>query len=101
MKLHFNKFINSDLSNADFRGSDLFSSNFTGSNLDGANFLGMYPYSIDFTNAIFTENTKMDSCLKDNQSFDKRFYNKILREIRELDPIFDNIFGTIILSICN
>ena len=100
-KMHYNKFINSDLSNVDFRGSDLFSSNFTGSNLDGANFLGIYPYSIDFTNAIFTENTKMDSCLKDSQSFEKRFYNKILREIRELDPIFDNIFGTIILSICN
>ena len=61
--MHYNKFKNSDLSNVDFRGSDLFSSNFTGSNLDGANFLGIYPYSVDFTNAIFTENDENYSSL--------------------------------------
>jgi len=96
--LNYAVFINSNLQEANLSGATIYRTNFLGSDLSGSNLLGVYPYSTDFTDVIFSEETKTDSCL--DVDFFSRAFNKLLRELRQMDNVFLEPLETLIVQIC-
>lgn len=96
--LTYAKFIESNLQEASLLAADIYRTNFSGSDLSGANLLGVYPYSTDFRDVIFSEETKTDSCLATDLS--SRALNRALRELRQLDFFLLDPLESLIVQIC-
>ena len=91
-------FLNADLQKADLSKSNVYQTDFSGSDLSGSKVLGVYPYSTNFTQVIFSDETETDSCL--DIDILSRLLNKILREIRQFDSIFTDPLESLIVQMC-
>ena len=84
--LLFSMFIHCmDLTSTSIKNSDIYMAKFQNVDFTDSNLLGIYPYSTIFENNIFSESTKIDSCLSTDLT--DRILNKILRELRAIEEI--------------
>jgi uncharacterized protein YjbI with pentapeptide repeats len=90
--------IESNLQGSDLSKIDIYLANFSGSDFSNSKILGVYPYSTDFSNVIFSSETQTDSCLNTDDL--SRFFNKLLREIRNMNLEFLKPFESLIVQIC-
>ena len=91
-------FYNANLQETYLVNSTILRTNFTNSDLSSSNLQGIYPYTTDFTDVIFSEETKTDSCL-DIDLF-SRALNRMLREIRQIDSEILEPLESLIVQIC-
>lgn len=95
--LKYTKFIEADLREANLSNTDIYQADFSSSDLSGANFVGVYPYSTDFKDVIFSAETKTDSCLGIDPL--SRILNRALRELRQGDLGLE-FLESLIIQIC-
>jgi uncharacterized protein YjbI with pentapeptide repeats/glucose/arabinose dehydrogenase len=96
--LNYALLIESNLQGSDLSKIDIYLANFSGSDFSNSKILGVYPYSTDFSNVIFSSETQTDSCLNTDDL--SRFFNKLLREIRNMNLEFLKPFESLIVQIC-
>lgn len=95
--LKYTKFVETDLRETNLSNTDIYWADFSSSDLSGANFVGVYPYSTDFKDVIFSEETKTDSCLGIDPL--SRILNRALRELRQGDLELE-FLESLIIQIC-
>lgn len=96
--LNYALLIESNMQGSDLFKADIYLANFSGSDFSNSKILGVYPYSTDFSNAIFTSGTLTDSCLDTDDL--SRFFNRLLRDIRDGNLEFLKPFESLIVQIC-
>ena len=90
---------NSNLKNVDFNLSRLAKTDFSGSDMSGTNLINVYPINSDFTNVVFSEDSKINTCLE--HDYLSRAINKIFRMFDINNKKEFVIIEEVLLGICN